>query len=94
MEYYYGSISSVKEFDDFYLLENNQNFKTSISYEFLDKIKSNKTYDEEYGWISVKLGKKESESLEKSYLANLIQDYFNRYDCEFVHIDLFRKFSL
>ena len=94
MEYYYGSISSVRKLDGVCLLENNRNFITVVDSDFLDKIRLNPSYDDEYNWISVKLSKDELELFEECELVKLILDYFSKFNCEFVHLDLFRKFYL
>lgn len=94
MEYFYGSISAERKLDEIYLLERNKNFKTRILYDFLNDLKTNPSYDEEYDWISVKISKKELNSLKESNLTILIEEYFNKYNCELFHLDLFRKFSL
>lgn len=61
---------------------------------FLERIRLNPSYDEEYGWISVKLSEDELELFEEDNLVKLIKEYFSEFGCELVHLDLFRKFYL
>ena len=94
MEYYYGSLSSVRTLDGFCLLENSRNFRTTVDSGFLERIRLNPSYDEEYGWVSVKLSEEELEYFEKSNLTELIKEYVSEFGCELVNLDLFRRFYI